>query len=56
MSKITIRLSELKAKKVSNRVYVLAERRIKGGYNGNIELLIKDCANTVNFESEHYAY
>ena len=56
MSKVSNRLSELKAKNVSKRCFNIAERRIKNGYNGHIDLLIADCSNTVNFEDDHYSY
>jgi hypothetical protein len=57
MSKLENRLSELDSKNIkSKRCYDMAKRRIKGGYNGHIEILISECASDLNAEDEHYAY
>tara|TARA_R110000851_G_scaffold158169_1_gene301093 strand:- start:4209 stop:4403 length:195 start_codon:yes stop_codon:yes gene_type:complete len=64
MSLLKKRLEELDLQNVKGKkCYEMAQIRIKGGYNGNISILIEECKNEIknqahtnNFESEYYAY
>jgi hypothetical protein len=64
MSKLQNRLQELDDQNVKGKsCYDLAKKRIENGYNGNISILISECAAVVknqahesNFLDEHYAY
>ena len=64
MSVLKNRLEELDLQNVKGKkCYEMAKRRIKGGYNGHVSLLIESCKNeiknqahTSNFKAEYYAY
>ena len=48
MSVLKNRLEELELQNVKGKkCYEMAKRRIKGGYNGNVSLLIESCKNEI---------